>query len=61
MLTGRSRWKIENETGRHPAFNTLGNQDYHFEYNRATFRYGHGKKYLSTAMAYLRLLTFHNN
>lgn len=51
MLTGRSRWKIENET-----FNTLKNQGYHFEHN-----YGHGKKYLSTVMAYLMLLAFHND
>ncbi len=34
MRGGRARWKIENET-----FNTLKNQDYHFEHN-----YGHGKK-----------------
>ena len=25
MLIGRNRWKIENETGRHSAFNTLKN------------------------------------
>ena len=51
MLIGRSRWKIENET-----FNTLKNQGYHFEHN-----YGHGKKHLSTVMAYLMLLAFHND
>ena len=56
MLIGRSRWKIENETGRHSVFNTLKNQGYHFEHN-----YGHGKKYLSTVMAYLMLLAFHND
>ena len=51
MLIGRSRWKIENET-----FNTLKNQGYHFEHN-----YGHGKKHLSTVLAYLMLLAFHND
>ncbi len=51
MLIGRSRWKIENET-----FNTLKNQGYHFEHN-----YGHGKKNLSTVLAYLMLLAFHND
>ena len=45
---GRSRWKIENET-----FNTLKNQDYHFEHN-----YGHGQQHLCTVMAYLMLLAF---
>ena len=33
---GRARWHIENET-----FNTLKNQDYHFEHN-----FGHGYKHL---------------
>jgi len=47
MLMGRSRWKIENETGRPPAFNTLKNQGYHFEHN-----YGYGKENLSTVLAY---------
>ena len=61
MLIGRSRWKIENETGRHSVFNTLKNQGYHFEHNRAAYRYGHGKKHLSTVMAYLMLLAFHND
>ena len=61
MLIGRSRWKIENETGRHSAFNTLKNQGYHFEHDRAAFRYGYGKKHLSTVMAYLMLLAFHND
>lgn len=48
MRIGRSRWKIENET-----FNTLKNQGYEFEHN-----YGHGKKNLSTVLAYLMLLAF---
>jgi hypothetical protein len=45
---GRARWKIENET-----FNTLKNQGYGFEHN-----YGHGKKNLSTVLAYLMMLAF---
>lgn len=49
MRTGRSRWKIENET-----FNTLKNLGYHFEHN-----YGHGKEHLSTMFAYLMLLAFY--
>ena len=53
MLIGRSLLKIENETGRHSVFNTLKNQGYHFERNRAAYRYGHGKNHLSTVMAYL--------
>jgi hypothetical protein len=53
MRIGRSRWKIENETGRPPAFNTLKNQGYNFEHN-----YGHGKRNLSTVLAYLMLLAF---
>ena len=48
LATGRSRWKIENET-----FNTLKNQGYHFEHN-----YGHGQKHLCTIMAYLMMLAF---
>lgn len=44
----RTRWKIENET-----FNTLKNQDYHFEHN-----YGHGLKTLSNVLAGLMLLAF---
>lgn len=48
MKTGRSRWKIENET-----FNTLKNLGYHFEHN-----YGHGKDHLSTTFAFLMLLAF---
>lgn len=51
MRTGRSRWKIENET-----FNTLKNQGYQFEHN-----YGHGKKNLATVLAYLMLLAFHTD
>jgi hypothetical protein len=51
MRIGRSRWKIENET-----FNTLKNQGYQFEHN-----YGHGKKNLSTVLAYLMLLAFHTD
>ncbi|MEO1516924.1 MAG: transposase [Bacteroidota bacterium] len=45
---GRCRWQIENE-----AFNTLKNQDYHFEHN-----YGHGKKYLCTNFAQLMMMAF---
>jgi hypothetical protein len=48
MRGARARWKIENET-----FNTLKNQGYQFEHN-----FGHGKKYLSTVMAYLMMLAF---
>ena len=48
MRGGRARWKIENET-----FNTLKNQGYQFEHN-----FGHGKKHLSTVMAYLMMLAF---
>lgn len=45
---GRARWHIENET-----FNTLKNQDYHFEHN-----FGHGYKNLSTVFARLMVLAF---
>lgn len=45
---GRCRWKIENET-----FNTLKNQDYHYEHN-----FGHGKKNLSVVFAMLMMLAF---
>ncbi len=45
---GRARWKIENET-----FNTLKNLGYNFEHN-----YGHGKKYLSTVLCMLMMLSF---
>ena len=45
---GRTRWKIENET-----FNTLKNQDYHFEHN-----YGHGFQNLSTVLMLLMMLAF---
>ncbi len=45
---GRARWHIENQT-----FNTLKNQGYNFEHN-----FGHGKKNLSTIMAYLMFLAF---
>jgi hypothetical protein len=48
MRGGRARWKIENET-----FNTLKNQGYHLEHN-----YGHGKKHLSTVLAFLMVLGF---
>ena len=48
MRGGRARWKIENET-----FNTLKNQDYHFEHS-----YGHGKKNLSVNLALLMMLAF---
>ena len=45
---GRARWKIENET-----FNTLKNQDYHFEHN-----FGHGEQNLSVIFAMLMMLAF---
>lgn len=45
---GRARWRIENET-----FNTLKNQDYHYEHN-----YGHGQKNLSVVFAMLMMLAF---
>jgi len=45
---GRTRYKIENET-----FNTLKNQQYHFEHN-----YGHGNKHLSSVFVSLMLLMF---
>jgi hypothetical protein len=48
MRGGRARWKIENET-----FNTLKNQDYHFDHN-----YGHGKKNLSVNLAMMTMLAF---
>ena len=48
MRAGRARWKIENE-----VFNTLKNQNYHFEHN-----YGHGKKNLSVNFALLMMLAF---
>ena len=48
MRAGRARWRIENET-----FNTLKNQGYGFEHN-----FGHGKKHLSTVLAYLMMLAF---
>jgi len=48
LSTGRSRWKIENET-----FNTLKNQGYHFKHN-----FGHGKQHLCTVMSYLMMMAF---
>jgi len=48
MRGGRARWKIENET-----FNTLKNQDYHFEHN-----FGHGSKNLSVVLAMIMMLAF---
>jgi len=48
MRGGRARWKIENET-----FNTLKNQEYHFEHN-----FGHGDKNLSVIFAMLMMLAF---
>lgn len=47
-IAGRTRWKIENE-----VFNTLKNQNYHFEHN-----FGHGAKNLSTVFGMLMLLAF---
>ena len=48
VRAGRARWKIENET-----FNTLKNQDYHFEHN-----FGHGEQNLSVVFAMLMMLAF---
>jgi len=48
MRSGRSRWKIENET-----FNTLTNQGYNLKHN-----YGLGEKYLSTNFILLMMLAF---
>lgn len=48
MRMGRSRWKIENE-----VFNTLKNQEYHFEHN-----FGHGEKHLCTNFAFLMMMAF---
>lgn len=48
MRTGRSRWKIENET-----FNTLKNQGYSFDHN-----FGHGSNFLATSLAFLTCLAF---
>lgn len=48
MRMGRARWKIENE-----VFNTLKNQQYHFEHN-----FGHGQKHLCTNFAFLMMLAF---
>lgn len=48
MRMGRSRWKIENE-----VFNTLKNQEYHFEHN-----FGHGQKHLCTNFALLMMMAF---
>jgi len=48
MRGGRARWKIENET-----FNTLKNQQYHFEHN-----FGHGEQHLSVVFAMLMMLAF---
>lgn len=45
---GRCRWHIENQ-----VFNTLKNQDYHFEHN-----FGHGYKNLSTVFSRLMMLAF---
>lgn len=44
----RARWKIENET-----FNTLKNQNYHFEHN-----FGHGNQHLSHVFGMLMFLAF---
>ncbi len=48
MRTGRSRWRIENET-----FNTLKNQGYNFEHN-----YGHGKNNLCSIFSILMNMAF---
>ena len=46
--SGRSRWKVENET-----FNVLKTGGYHLEHN-----YGRGKKNLSALLVTLNLLAF---
>ena len=48
MQGARARWRIETET-----FNTLNNQDYHFEHN-----FGHGYEPLSVVFATLMMLAF---
>jgi len=48
MRGGRVNWRIENNT-----FNTLKNQNYHFEHN-----FGHGYKNLSTIFGMLMMLAF---
>jgi len=48
ILSGRTRWKIENENN-----NTLKTKGYHFEHN-----YGHGKEHLSSLLVTLILLAF---
>ena len=48
MISGRARWKIENET-----FNTLTNQGYNLKHD-----YGLGKKNLSTNFISLMMLAF---
>ncbi len=48
MKGGRSNWRIENNT-----FNTLKNQNYHFEHN-----FGHGYQNLSTVFGMLMMLAF---
>lgn len=48
VATGRSRWKIENET-----FNTLKNQGYNYEHN-----YGHGNRHLATNFSIIMFLAF---
>jgi hypothetical protein len=49
VLSGRARWKIENET-----FNTLKNQGYHLEHN-----FGHGQRFLSNNFFVLNVLAFY--
>jgi len=48
MRGGRTRWRIEHET-----FNTLKNQDYHFEHN-----FGHGHRSLANPFSLLMMLAF---
>ncbi|SRR6266498_2515367 len=48
VLSGRTRWKIENENN-----NTLKTKGYHFEHN-----FGHGKQTLSLVLLTLILLAF---
>lgn len=48
MKGGRCNWRVENA-----VFNTLKNQNYHFEHN-----FGHGHQNLSTVFAMLMMLSF---
>jgi hypothetical protein len=47
VVAGRTRWKVENENN-----NTLKTKGYNLEHN-----FGHGKKYLSSFLATLNILS----